>query len=139
MTPEQKSLVQQSWRQIMPMADNIAVSFYRRLFETDPSLVPLFAHVDMAGQRNKLLQALAVVVSGLDQPDKLLPVVRELGHRHSSYGVSPRHFDSVGAALLWALAEGLGAAWTPAMADAWAAAYVFVADEMRPLSASCAA
>jgi nitric oxide dioxygenase len=137
MTPEQKALVQQSWKQVVPMADEVAVTFYRRLFEIDPSVVPLFQNVDLPKQRNKLLQVLAVVVSGLDNPDKLLPVVRDLGRRHASYGIAAQHYDSVGAALLWSLEQGLGEAWTPDVAEAWSNAYTLLAGEMRPMS--CAA
>ena len=134
MTPRQKHLVQQSWNQVVPLADEVAVTFYKRLFEIDPSVVPLFSGIDMPKQRNKLLQVLAIVVSGLDNPDKLMPVVRELGRRHATYGISPRHYDSVGAALLWTLEQGLGGDWSPELAEAWTAAYATLVAEMRPLT-----
>ncbi|MGZ5940003.1 MAG: hemin receptor, partial [Rhizomicrobium sp.] len=33
------------------------------------------------------------------------------------------HYAPVGAALLWTLEKGLGAAWTPGLASAWTNAY----------------
>jgi len=39
-------------------------------------------------------------------------------------------------ALLWTLEKGLGDAWTPAVNDAWVAAYTLVASVMRAAAAS---
>jgi hemoglobin-like flavoprotein len=41
-----------------------------------------------------------------------------------------------GSALLWTLERGLGDAWTPAVNDAWVAAYTLVASVMRAAAAS---
>ncbi len=41
------------------------------------------------------------------------------------------HYDSVGAALLWTLEQGLGDAWTAEVKAAWAAAYALLAGVMR--------
>jgi len=38
----QKALVQTSFAQVRPIADAAAALFYRRLFELDPTLRPLF-------------------------------------------------------------------------------------------------
>ena len=43
MTPESKSLVQESWTLVEPIADTAAALFYGRLFELDPSLRPCSA------------------------------------------------------------------------------------------------
>jgi nitric oxide dioxygenase len=45
--------------------------------------------------------------------------------------VEDRHYDLVGAALLWTLEQGLGDAFTPSAREAWAAAYAAVATIMR--------
>ena len=42
MTPEQVTLVQESFELVVPIAETAAVLFYDRLFELDPSLRPLF-------------------------------------------------------------------------------------------------
>src|SRR5919198_3723721 len=99
MTPEQKTLVQHSFEQVVPIADTAAELFYARLFELDPSLRSMF-HGDMQEQGRNLMQMLTVAVRGLDRLDTLVPAVRALGRRHVAYGVQPRHFETVGAALL---------------------------------------
>jgi len=131
MSPDRKALVQQSWRQILPIADAAAGLFYQRLFEIDPSTRPLFAHVEPAEQRRKLMSVLSIAVQGLDDLDTLLPVVRDLGARHAGYGVREAHYASVGAALLWTLRKGLGEAWTAEVEGAWAEVYGLLAGVMQ--------
>jgi hemoglobin-like flavoprotein len=135
MTPEQTRIVQETWKQVVPIADAAGELFYRRLFEIDPSTCELFRATDMPAQRRKLLQMLAVAVRGLDNLDALASTVAELGRRHAGYGVTDAHYDSVGAALLWTLQQGLGEAWTPAVAAAWTTAYGFLSGIMRSAAA----
>jgi hemoglobin-like flavoprotein len=85
----------------------------------------------MAEQRLKVVQALTLAVEGLDDLDTLLPAIRDLGRRHHGYGVNDKHYESVGVALLWTLQQGLGAAWTPAVASAWSEIYLLLSDAMR--------
>ena len=129
-TPAQKTLVQDSFAVIAPIADDAAVLFYRRLFEIDPSLQAMFRG-DMAEQRRKLMQMLTAAVKGLDRLDQLVPVVQELGRRHAAYGVADAHYDTVGAALLWTLEKGLGDAFTPETKEAWATVYGLIATTMQ--------
>ena len=42
----------------------------------------------------------------------------------------------VGAALLWTLGQGLGAAFTPAVAGAWTEAYTVLAGVMKDAAAA---
>jgi hemoglobin-like flavoprotein len=129
-TPHQIDLVQASWKQVVPVAETAAQMFYGRLFFLDPSLRHLFLG-DMRDQGRKVMAMLSYTVNGLNRLDVLLPAVRALGRRHATYGVRPEHYFTVGAALLWTLEQGLGAAFTPAVREAWVAAYGVLADTMR--------
>jgi hemoglobin-like flavoprotein len=131
MTPEQKRLVENTWKQVAPIADAAAEIFYGRLFEIDPSTRNLFHATDMVGQRKKLLQTLSFAINGLDDLDALASKVEDLGRRHARYGVTDAQYDSVGAALLWTLEQGLGQAWTPAVASAWTEVYQLLSGIMR--------
>jgi hemoglobin-like flavoprotein len=122
MTPEQAALVQQSFANVAPISDQAAMMFYDRLFEIAPSVKAMFPS-DMTEQRKKLMATLAVVVNGLSKLDSVLPAASALAKRHVSYGAKPEHYPVVGSALLWTLEKGLGAGWTPDIADAWGAAY----------------
>ena len=129
-TNTQKVLVQESFAAVMPIADDAAALFYRRLFELDPSLERMFKG-DMTEQRRKLMQMLTAAVKGLDRLDQLVPVVEDLGRRHAGYGVADAHYDTVGAALLWTLEKGLGRAFTHEVKDAWIAVYGLLAGTMK--------
>jgi len=129
MTPRQIEIVKQSFSRIMSFQDQAAELFYCRLFELDPSLRLMFRS-DMTEQKQKLMLALGMVVSNLEKMDNLLPAVRELGRRHKTYGVRNRHYEVVGAAMLWTLEIGLGSSWTKELAEAWTIAYGRVADAM---------
>jgi nitric oxide dioxygenase len=122
MTPDQVTLVQQSFAKVAPISEAAAVIFYDRLFEVAPSVKPMFP-TDMKEQRKKLMATLAVVVGGLGNLESVLPAASALAKRHVGYGAKAEHYPVVGGALLWTLEKGLGDGWTPEVADAWTAAY----------------
>ena len=119
MTPEQKELVRETWKQVAPAAEDTAELFYCRLFDIDPNTRELFHATDMFVQRKKLLQTLGFAVSSLENLDVLMSMLQDLGRRHVGYGVTAKQYESVGVALLWALERSLGPAWTSEAAAAW--------------------
>ena len=138
MTPEQIAIIQGSWAKVRPIADTAMELFYQRLFAVDADLARLFTHTDMARQHHQLAAAIELAVSRLDDFENLRPALGELGQRHRGYGVPDRAYDSVGAALLWTLEQGLGDDWNDDAAAAWAAAYGAISAAMRaqvPLAA----
>jgi hemoglobin-like flavoprotein len=123
MTPEQIRLVQQSFQQVEAIQEVAAKLFYARLWEIDATTAPLFAKSDMTLQGHKLMAALALVVNGLNRPESVIPVAQDMARRHLGYGVTREHYASVGAALLWTLAQGLGEDFSAEVEAAWRAAY----------------
>lgn len=123
------NLVQGTFDVVRPNALAVAEIFYKRLFTLDPSLRPLFKG-DMVHQSRMLMAMLGAAVNGLTNLEALVPVVRQLGARHVNYGVQDAHYDTVGSALLWTLDEGLGEKFTPAVRDAWTAAYGLLSSVM---------
>ncbi len=130
MNSRQVLLVQKSFEQVKPIADLAADLFYDRLFVLDPDLRRLFQS-DMSEQKHHLMTTLAFAVSGLNKPDRILPAVRQLGIRHIGYGVQEHHYQVVGEALLWTLAQGLGEYFTPEVEAAWTAVYTLLATTMQ--------
>ncbi len=129
MTPVQIALVQESLKKVVPIKDAAASMFYDRLFMLDPSLRPLFKG-DMTEQGRKLMAMIATVVGGLTRLESIVPAVEALGQRHGEYGVQPSHYGTVGEALLWALEQGLGEAFTDDVKEAWVAAYGILSSTM---------
>ncbi len=134
MGPRQIEIIRSTWRKIAPHGDDAARLFYKRLFEIDPSVKPLFAGTDMSGQRKKLMQTLGSAVVGLQDLDALVPIIQDMGRRHATYGVKDAHYDSVGEALLWTLKQGLGEDWNDETQEAWTRIYRLLADTMRTAS-----
>ncbi len=130
MTNDDILLVQRSWNQVLPIQEKAAELFYRRLFELDPGLRRLFTG-NLEQQGAKLMQMINAAVGSLDRLDALLPVVRQLGERHGTYGVRDEHYDTVATALLWTLERGLGDGFTPAVKAAWIKVYGVLAQVMR--------
>lgn len=129
MSPQQIAQLRGSWALVQATPGPVAAMFYDRLFTLDPSLRPLFRG-DMAEQGRKLIAALAFVVEGLDDLPQRLPVIQALARRHVGYGVQAAHYDTVGRALLWTLAQGLGDAATDEVLQAWRQAYAVVSGAM---------
>ncbi len=134
MTAKQTALVQQSFAKILPLADAAAALFYGRLFTLDPAVRPLFKG-ELKDQGRMLMQTIGFAVKGLHQPDAILPAVQELGKRHKGYEVKEEHYDTVGAALLWTLEQGLGEEFTPEVRASWAAAHDLLASVMKGAAA----
>ncbi len=130
MTLEQGKLVRESFWKILPITGVAAGLFYDRLFEISPEVRPLFPD-DLVAQKRKLMAMLAVAITNLHQVDKIAPAVEDLGRRNVAYGVTANHFESVGAALLWTLEEGLGAEFTPPVKAAWTEACKILAGVMK--------
>ncbi|PJI92720.1 nitric oxide dioxygenase [Yoonia maricola] len=122
MTEDQIILIQDSFKQVAPISDAAATIFYDRLFEIAPEVRPYFRG-DMGEQGAKLMSTLGVVVNGLRDLDKIVPVAQELAVRHVHYGVEAKDYEPVGAALIYTLEQGLGDGFTDATKDSWIAAY----------------
>lgn len=128
-TSRQRDLVRETWQQILPLQAAASAIFYDRLFGLDPTLRPLFPS-DLRGQRVKLTTALDFIVANLGDPERLVPVLQDLGRSHRRLGLGERDFVLVGEALFWALKQGLGTAFTPEVREAWGTAYALVTDVM---------
>lgn len=131
MTPERRQLVTESWKALAPNGPQVGAIFYRRLFEIDPSLRPLFKDAILDEQIRKLTTMLDLIVHWLDLPEKLVPVLKQLGARHQGYGVQDEHYAKVGTALMGTLEEGLGDKFTPDVRNAWSEAFLLISSLMR--------
>lgn len=130
MTPEQVTLVKDTWAQVVPISDKAAELFYGKLFELDPELKSLF-NGDMVEQGKKLMKMIGTAVNSLDKLETIVPAVQDLGKRHVDYGVKDEHYDTVAEALLWTLGTGLGDSFTDEVKGAWTETYVTLATVMK--------
>lgn len=115
---------------VAPRGDDLMDVFYARLFAAAPAVKPLFAASDLRRQKAMLLAALVLLRKSLRDLDTVVPKLRQLGARHVAYGARPEHYPVVGQALIAAMAEIAGPAWTPEYELAWSEAYGVVAAAM---------
>lgn len=115
---------------IAPQGNELMDSFYARLFAAAPEVEPLFAGTDLRRQKAMLLAALVLVRKSLRDLDILVPKLYALGARHVAYGALPEHYPVVGEALIGAMAEVAGPAWTREYELAWTEAVGVVAGVM---------
>jgi NAD(P)H-flavin reductase/hemoglobin-like flavoprotein len=118
-----------SWGKVAAAGDDVPLYFYSHLFLSHPEVRSMFP-IQMSGQRDKLVAALGAVVSNVDEIDKVIPLLEQLGRDHRRFSVITEHYTAVGASLLATLKKFLGPSWTPDLADTWAQAYGLVAKLM---------
>lgn len=114
----------------------LGLRFYERLFEKYPQVKPLFK-APPEQQHVKLMTSIAMIVSALKDPERLLPYLRAMGIRHIAYGTENGHYGAVGENLIAVLAEHLSVEgeWTEEMATAWGDALATVSDIMMDAAA----
>lgn len=104
--------------------------FYQMLFTRHPELLNIFNQVNQKKGRQQTALASAVYAAAkhIDQLEAILPVVKQIAHKHRSLGIKAEHYPIVGETLLAAMKEVLGSAATEEVLQAWAEAYGVIAD-----------
>ena len=129
MTREEIHELRKTFENVESQSEVAALVFYKRLFEIEPALKPMF-RTPIQEQAHKLIEALALLISLLEKPAALRAELEDLGARHVRYGVQEWHYSIVGQALLEMLAQVLGDRFTPETRKLWARLYGIIADNM---------
>lgn len=123
-------ILRDSFELLAPQAEEVMSRFYDELFSRFPAVKPMFAKTTKAKQMKMLLASLKLVIANLDNPDKLVPALKEMGKRHKGYGAVPEHYGAVAETLLDVMKEFAGKAWTKKVHNAWSDALNLVAETM---------
>lgn len=78
---------------------------------------------------------LAEVVRLAQDPERFEEILAASGRRHAAYGVTARHYRTVGEALLWALDQTFPQGLDDETREAWAEAYTRMAFVMQRATA----
>ncbi|MDQ0218007.1 NO-inducible flavohemoprotein [Peribacillus cavernae] len=107
----------------------ITTVFYKNLFENHPELLHIFNHANQKRGRQQTALANTVLAAAkyIDQLETIIPVVKQISHKHRSLAVKPEHYPIVGEHLLGAIKQVLGDAATDEIIGAWAEAYGVIA------------
>ncbi|KAH9932218.1 globin-like protein [Fomitopsis serialis] len=125
LTPEQVQIIKATVPVLVEHGTTITTRFYQNMLTAHPELNNVFnnAHQVSGHQPRALAMALFAYASHIDDLGALGPAVELICNKHASLYIRPEHYDIVGTYLLAAMKEVLGDALTPAIHDAWAAAY----------------
>ncbi|WP_433196457.1 FAD-binding oxidoreductase [Nocardia sp. CA-107356] len=97
----------------------LASSFYAILFTDYPAARDFFPAA-MDAQRDRLVKAISYALDRLEEPDKLLPFLAQLGRDHRKYGVQAAHYTAVATSLKTAMRIFAGTEmWTDEVDRAW--------------------
>ena len=123
-------LVKNSFNLIKDDAVKFSASFYNKLFDYHPELLPLFENTDLAAQEKKLIVSLEIIVENLRNPETLSMALKSLGAYHQKIGTMKEHYPFVGQALVETFAEYLGDKWDTDTHQAWLDAYSLISEIM---------
>lgn len=110
--------------------EKITTRFYQLMFGNHPELLNVFNHANQKQGRQQKALAGTVYAAAMyiDNLEAIIPVVKQIAHKHRSLGIKPEHYPIVGKHLLLAIKDVLGEAATDEIIDAWAQAYNVIAD-----------
>lgn len=137
MTSEQKQLVKATVPVLKESGLLLTTHFYQRVFSLNADLKNTFNMASQANGRQPMALAMAVLAyaENIDDPSVLLSTLERIGHKHTSLAVRPEHYTLIGRHLIASISEVLGTAATPALLDAWTAAYTQLATLMISIEA----
>ena len=129
MNSETVELLSSSFREAV-QEPALASRFYDHFFTAAPGTRPLFDDVDMTQQGQMVLQAVGLVIEGIDRLDELAPVLEGLGYRHLRYGADVDLYAAAGRAFCEALRDVLGERFNDEAETAWVDALKLISDSM---------
>ncbi|MFT3774468.1 MAG: globin domain-containing protein [Minicystis sp.] len=123
-------ILRDSFRRLIPRADQLAQRFYETLFSRRPDTARLFEGVHFDEQKRRLVRAVALIVRNMERPEFLRAYLQGLGAIHVAYGVSREHYPAFSECLLEALAATAGPEWTRKEEAAWRGALQLISEAM---------
>jgi NAD(P)H-flavin reductase/hemoglobin-like flavoprotein len=117
--------LRENFADVAAHGDEVPLFFYSDLFIKHPEVRDMFP-ISMEAQRGHLVDALAKIVSNVDNTGDLSVFLEGLGRDHRKFGALTEHYEAVGASLLATLQYYSGPAWTPELQADWKSAYEVV-------------
>ncbi len=131
LTPQQRAIVKSTVPLLESGGEALTTHFYKILLSEHPEVRPFFnqAHQASGEQPRALANGVLMYARHIDRLDQLGGLVEQIVHKHVSLQIEPAQYPIVGACLLRAIREVLGAeVATDEVLAAWGAAYGQLAD-----------
>ena len=125
LTEAQHDIIRATVPVLRTHGEAISRVFYASMFEAHPELYDIFNPVNQVNgrQQRSLAGSVLAYAANIDRLDALGAMVERITHKHAVLEVQEEHYPIVGHHLLGAIGTVLGEAATPAILDAWSAAY----------------
>ncbi|CAG5130126.1 unnamed protein product [Candidula unifasciata] len=134
--------VQQTWDIIKRDIERVGVVMFMGLLEDpeirgsfrsfrDKTMEELKASAVLRSHVLRVMGAVEKVVARLDNEEKLVTLLHELGQRHLVYSVRPEFLDLIGPEYNNAIKPPLGDKWTPEVEQAWDDLFRYITHVMR--------
>lgn len=124
-------VLRESFEAVKPRMNDLVTTFYHIFFTNHPEVRALFQKSDMNEQTSGLAKALSFFVANLENGDRLVAYLKDLGGRHVHYSVKAEHYEWVENSLLKAFAETLGKEWNSRLSYQWTRAFRFIVNTMQ--------
>lgn len=130
LTQAQIDIVKATAPVVAEHANTITATFYPILFRDFPAVREVFNQTHQGGgaQPKALANAVVAFAANIERFDEIKPALRHIIEKHVSLNISAPQYEAVAVSLLKAIAEVLGSAVTPEVADAWGAAFWVLAN-----------
>jgi nitric oxide dioxygenase len=130
LSPEHTAIIKMTVPVLQQHGETITRHFYQRLFDEHPEVREYFnkAHQASGKQQRALAGAILAYAAHIDRLEALKDALPLIITKHAALGILPEHYPLVGASLLGAIRDVLGAAATDEIIEAWANAYQQLAE-----------
>lgn len=126
LAPQSIQSIKETVPLIRAQAENVTTRMYEILFTKYPQTKPLFANAT-SDQHKKLAGAIAAFAGNVDNLPMLSAAVEKMATAHVATEVKPDHYPMVADALITAMGDVLGDAFTDERKSAWIEGYTFLA------------
>ena len=131
LTDSQREIITATVPLLETGGEALTTHFYKLMLSEYPQVRPLFnqAHQASGAQQRALANGVLMYARNIDRLEALGPLAAQIVNKHEALQIQPEHYPIVGACLLRAIREVLGAeVATDAVIEAWGAAYQQLAD-----------
>ncbi|BCU51983.1 nitric oxide dioxygenase [Staphylococcus auricularis] len=130
LTEQEKGIIKETVPVLQEKGTDITSYFYNRMFNQHPELRNMFNQTNQKQglQSTALAQSVLAAAMNIDDLTNILPVVKEIGHKHCALQVPAAGYDIVGENLLAAIENVLGLESDDPILQTWAKAYGEIAD-----------
>lgn len=143
LTDDQKHVIKKTWITIEENRTKIGKQTFIRVFELNPQIkkmMPEFMTADpieelnssrkLFGHSKTLMTCLENAVKSLDDNERFVAYLVELGRRHQVRPLKAPYFEVIHEALMFSLKDVFQSDWTTETSESWSALFRYMSEAM---------